>query len=159
MTYRTLWNKSTKGQAMVEAAFVLFILVLFAFGITEFGRAMYNKNTLNNAARAGARAAVVTNPLDSLPRTYNSNSAVDNIQQNIFGSLFNITKSQVTATVCVADSTGACISKTTATSGDVIKVTVQYGTAGSPGTGFQSVVPKLILIRNVLTGQASMRYE
>ena len=45
---------------MVEMAFVIFLLVLLVFGITEFGRAMYTKNTLNNAARAGARVAVVT---------------------------------------------------------------------------------------------------
>ena len=42
---------------MVEMAFVLFLLVVLIFGMTEFGRAMYIKNTLNNAARAGVRAA------------------------------------------------------------------------------------------------------
>jgi Flp pilus assembly protein TadG len=52
-----------KGQAMVEMAFVIFLLVLLVFGMTEFGRAMYTKNTLNNAARAGARAAVVTSDI------------------------------------------------------------------------------------------------
>ena len=45
---------------MVEMALVIGLLVLLVFGMTEFGRAMYTKNTLTNAARAGARAAVVT---------------------------------------------------------------------------------------------------
>lgn len=34
-------------------------------GLFEFGRIMYIKNTLNNAARAGARAAVVTPRYDA----------------------------------------------------------------------------------------------
>ena len=42
-----------KGQALVEMAIMLPILVLFVFGITEFGRAMYIKNCLNNAAGQG----------------------------------------------------------------------------------------------------------
>src|SRR5689334_11210220 len=100
MIFPKSWHNQIKGQAMVETALVLFILVLFVFGITEFGRAMYTKNTLNNAARAAARAAVVTSPLNNLPRTYTSASTNDNIKQNIFGSLFYITQSQVTATVC-----------------------------------------------------------
>ena len=139
---------------MVETAFVLFILVLLAFGITEFGRAMYTKNTLNNGARAGARAAVVTNPLDNLPRTYTSASTSDNIQQNIFGSLFYINKApaKLSASVCVADNAGNCTAKATAATGDTVKVTITY-------TGFTSVVPKLIPITNTLVGTASMRYE
>jgi Flp pilus assembly protein TadG len=151
MFFRALLHKRSKGQAMVETAFVLFILVTIAFGITEFGRALYTKNTLNNAARAGVRAAVVTSPLNGLQRTY-TNVAGDNIQQNIFGSLFYMNKALVTANVCVADNTGACTASTKAVSGDVVKVTVTY-------TGFKSVVPKLAKITGTLVGQASMRYE
>src|SRR5690348_4657403 len=71
MIFPKSWHNQIKGQAMVEAAFVLFILVLLTFGITEFGRAMYTKNTLNNAARAGARCAIVRLPsgCNSTPTT------------------------------------------------------------------------------------------
>ena len=139
---------------MVETAFVLFILITIAFGTTEFGRAMYTKNTLNNAARAGVRAAVVTNPLNNLPRTYTINSSADNIQQNIFGSIFYVNKdpSVLSATVCVADNNGDCTASATAVTGNIIKVTVSY-------SGFQSVVPNLTRITSSLVGQASMRYE
>lgn len=54
------------GQALVEMAFVLPLLLLILFGIIEFGRALYITNTLTNAAREGARRASVTPspPLD-----------------------------------------------------------------------------------------------
>ncbi len=51
-----------RGNAMVEFALVLPILVLVVFGITEFGRAWMTLNVMNAAAREGARLAVVTGP-------------------------------------------------------------------------------------------------
>lgn len=50
-----------KGAVLVETAIILPLLLLVVFGIFEFGRAMYITNTLNNAARYGARLAVVSN--------------------------------------------------------------------------------------------------
>jgi hypothetical protein len=52
--------KRNKGQTLIETALMLFVLMLIALGITEFARAWYTKNSLKNAARQGARAAVVT---------------------------------------------------------------------------------------------------
>ncbi len=52
-----------RGAAMVELALSLMILMLIVFGITEFGRVMYTKLLLNNAAREAARTAVVTDPI------------------------------------------------------------------------------------------------
>lgn len=49
-----------KGQALVELAILLPLLLLIVFGITEFGRALYIKNSLTNAAREGARRASVS---------------------------------------------------------------------------------------------------
>ncbi|MGC2424893.1 MAG: TadE/TadG family type IV pilus assembly protein [Nitrospirota bacterium] len=48
---------SKKGQALVELALVLPILLLLALGITEFGRAWYYDNALDDAVRAGVRKA------------------------------------------------------------------------------------------------------
>ena len=48
------------GSALVELAIILPLLVLIAFGICEFGWAMYVNNSLGNAAREGARLAAVT---------------------------------------------------------------------------------------------------
>lgn len=49
-----------KGAVLVETAIILPILLLIVFGIFEFGRAMFIVNTLNNAAREGARRAAVS---------------------------------------------------------------------------------------------------
>ncbi len=47
------------GQALVEAALTIPILLLIAVGIFEFGRAYQTWQILTNAAREGARIAVV----------------------------------------------------------------------------------------------------
>ena len=52
-------KKSQAGQAMVEMALVLPILVVLVGGILDFGWLFYNKISLNNAAREGARYAVI----------------------------------------------------------------------------------------------------
>ncbi len=54
--------KCSKGNAMIEFALVFPLLLLIVFGITEFGRAIRVVQTLNAAAREGARVAAVTNP-------------------------------------------------------------------------------------------------
>jgi Flp pilus assembly protein TadG len=48
------------GQTMVELAIVLPVLLVLLIGIIQFGIAFNNYLTLTDAARAGARKAVVT---------------------------------------------------------------------------------------------------
>jgi len=48
------------GNAVVEFALVLPILLLVVFGITEFGRMILTTNILNTASREGARLAAVS---------------------------------------------------------------------------------------------------
>jgi len=50
------------GAALIEAAFVLPILLVLAMGMLDFGRAFHTKSLLDQAAREGARIAVVTSP-------------------------------------------------------------------------------------------------
>lgn len=47
-----------RGQAAVELALVLPVLLLVVFGIVEFGRGLSAYLTIQNAAREGARLAV-----------------------------------------------------------------------------------------------------
>jgi Flp pilus assembly protein TadG len=47
------------GQAMVEFALVAPMFLLLLFSIIDFGRAVYYIQALNNAAREGARYAIV----------------------------------------------------------------------------------------------------
>jgi len=51
--------KTLRGQALVEFALALPLLILLLVGIFDFGRAIYAYNTLNNAAREAGRLAIV----------------------------------------------------------------------------------------------------
>lgn len=48
-----------RGQDLVEYAIVFPVLMLLVLGIFEFGRILYSYNAIANAAREGARFAVV----------------------------------------------------------------------------------------------------
>lgn len=49
----------SRGQTLAEFALVLPVLLLVMMGIVDFGRAVWAYNTLSNAAREGARVAIV----------------------------------------------------------------------------------------------------
>ena len=53
--------RSESGQALLEAALTLPLLLLVSVGIFEFGRAYQTWQVLTNAAREGARVAVLPN--------------------------------------------------------------------------------------------------
>jgi len=48
-----------RGQTLVEFALILPVFVLILVGIVDLGRAVYAYHTINNAAREGARQAIV----------------------------------------------------------------------------------------------------
>jgi Flp pilus assembly protein TadG len=55
-------RSNNRGNAVVEFALILPLLLLIVFGITEFGRAWMVVNVMATASREGARLAVVTGP-------------------------------------------------------------------------------------------------
>jgi Flp pilus assembly protein TadG len=62
-TMRKNWTKNAeKGQALLEFAAVTLVFFTLAFGIIEFGRALWTWNTIVQATRAGARYATVATP-------------------------------------------------------------------------------------------------
>ena len=52
------WTGFQKAQALIEFALVSPVLLLLLFGIVDIGRGIFYYNTINHAAREGARAAV-----------------------------------------------------------------------------------------------------
>ncbi len=48
-----------EGQALVELAIVLPVLILILVGIMEFGLLIYNQQVITNATREGARFGIV----------------------------------------------------------------------------------------------------
>lgn len=63
-----------RGAAIIEVALTLPLLLLVAVGIFEFGRAYQTSQVLTNAAREGARVAILPNQAadaaESRVRTY-----------------------------------------------------------------------------------------
>jgi Flp pilus assembly protein TadG len=55
-------RRSEKGAALLEAAITIPMLLLIAVGIFEFGRAYQTWQVITNAAREGARVAVLPDP-------------------------------------------------------------------------------------------------
>ena len=53
-----------RGQSLVEFALILPVFILLLVGIFDLGRAVYAYNTINNAARQGARLAIVDQTID-----------------------------------------------------------------------------------------------
>jgi hypothetical protein len=54
-----------RGVALVELGISIFVLITITFGITEFGRAIYQYNTLAKAARDAARFLSTRDPTDT----------------------------------------------------------------------------------------------
>jgi Flp pilus assembly protein TadG len=55
----TIDRKNEKGTSMAEFAVVALVFFMIIFGIIEFGRLLYTHNALTDAARRGARYAVL----------------------------------------------------------------------------------------------------
>src|SRR4051812_11072512 len=65
MRSRTLVRKlarDTSGAALIEAAFVLPVLLVLVFGAIDFGMYMWQWNAVDKAAHLGARKAIVLDP-------------------------------------------------------------------------------------------------
>ena len=50
---------SSRGQSLVEFALAAPVIILLIFAVFDFGRAIYAYNAVSNAAREGARVAIV----------------------------------------------------------------------------------------------------
>jgi Flp pilus assembly protein TadG len=147
-----------KGQTMVETALMLIFLMLIIMGIMEFGRAMYFKNTANNAARGVARVAVVTPNLAGPDLGANNNVDCSSGGTLTLGTLtitdfcsrfVPITKGLVTVKIHISQPDGSDRTGNAVTGDTVdVKVTVP----------FESLT-NLITISPTLVGEASMRYE
>jgi Flp pilus assembly protein TadG len=62
-------RRSERGTALLETAIVLPLLLFVAVGIIEFGRAYQTWQVLTNAAREGARVAVLPGTTDGAVTT------------------------------------------------------------------------------------------
>ena len=62
---RTPLRKNERGAALIEAAVTIPLILLISVGIFEFGRAYQTWQVLTNAAREGARQAILVDKTDA----------------------------------------------------------------------------------------------
>jgi len=145
-------DKHCGGQALVELAIILPLLLLLILGVFEFGRAMYVKNTLTHAARAGARSAVVTYGITNGSANVNTSciygtSGNDQVFKSACTSLYQgVRKNNVTISITLP--------RTPPTSGDMVTVSVVW-------SNYKTAAPSFIPSLNNITlkGETAMRYE
>ena len=81
------FRRQPRGQALVEFALALPILILLLVGIFDFGRAVYAFNTVNNAAREGARVAIVDQNCNAIGQAARQHAVSLNVSWAYDGSL------------------------------------------------------------------------
>lgn len=79
--------REPRGQALVEFALILPILILLLVGIFDFGRAIYAFNTVNNAAREAVRVAIVDQNCDVVGEEAESRASSITVDWTFDGSL------------------------------------------------------------------------
>jgi Flp pilus assembly protein TadG len=65
-----------RGQALMEFALVIPIFLLLLVGLFDLGRGVFSYNTLTNAAREGARLAIVNQDVPSIVAHAKAQSAI-----------------------------------------------------------------------------------
>ena len=88
------------GQALVEFALISVIFFLLLFGIIEGARAIYAYNTVANAARVGARTAIVNQDLTAVEAAVITEAvALDLTADNVTFTPCSVKPCNVTVTV------------------------------------------------------------
>lgn len=105
-------RRDQRGTAMIEMAFTLPLLLLISIGIIEFGRAFQTWQVVTNAAREGARVAVLPGYTDAM--------VTSRVQQYIQAGVLS---AGVTPTISIQRSVAVSYGTGTATGS---KVTVSY---------------------------------
>lgn len=101
-----------KGQALVEFALVIPLFLLLLVGLFDLGRAVFAYNTLTNAAREGARIAIVNQYKPSIIQRAKDQTAIvelndpsvsiDFYQVNADGTADTSTRCALVAVGCLA---------------------------------------------------------
>lgn len=121
--YHGFTRPRTRGQSLVEFALIFPILILMLVAIFDLGRAVFAYNSITNAAREGARLAIVNQDVTRIKtRATNQASMAD---KNFSG---------VTVTFLELGSTGTASSTACAPLQIGCVARVQYSTVFRPAT-------------------------
>lgn len=139
---KTPRSENRRGAAMVEMALVLPVFLLVLMGMIEFGRAIMVGQLVTNAAREGARMAI----LDG-----STNSSVSASIKSFLTTAAGVGDGDITVTITVDGVANGSLAS--AESKDLVEVNV--------GIPFQKVsyLPPTFLQGTQLTGMSAMRHE
>jgi Flp pilus assembly protein TadG len=135
-------RRGRRGNAVLDAALVLPILLSLTFGTVEYGYYFFMKHSLEGAAREGARAAIVPSTANNTPVTTAVATALNAAGLN--SSLTTLdNKYTLSISPAVTSASGTAIT---------VSVTASWGTVGIRPLG-------LIGSAKVVSGTAVMRKE
>lgn len=135
-------RRKQAGVAAVEFAILLVPMLSILFGIAEFGRVMYQYNTIAKAARDAARVMSTQTPSDPDYPTLVNNATCLAVYGNQGCTGSPLLPGMTTAMVSLCDrlSCAATHANVATGSGVINLVTVTIGTANNPYT-FNSLAP------------------
>jgi Flp pilus assembly protein TadG len=120
-----------RGQAMVEFALVIPIFMLVLSGILDFGFSLYSRMTVINAAREGARAAVMVSDVTTIPLVVStqvistaSSGGITVVSANVHVTCVN--GATTTTSPCNFNNNYSSSHTDGAQAGDFVSVTVNY---------------------------------
>jgi Flp pilus assembly protein TadG len=125
-----------RGQTVVEFALVVPVFLLLVFGVLDFGRAVYEYNTIVNAARQGARYGIIN---------FTDGPGIKAAAKAAAGPL-GIADANITIRCFAYGSSSGSVTQTctTVTPGDQISVQVDYAYTSLMST-FLKVAPTINL--------------
>ena len=148
-TFRLKKKDARRGAAMVEMALVLPVFLMLVMGIIEFGRGMMVSNLVTNAAREGARMAVLDGSTNAEVQT-----AVRTFLQGAISS--SLTTSDIGITITVTPAPGNpnpanVLANTSPRDLIAVQVALPFNKV--------ALIPGKYLAGRTLTGNSAMRHE
>jgi Flp pilus assembly protein TadG len=130
---RTRLTRNERGAALIEAAITIPMILLISVAIFEFGRAYQTWQVLTNAAREGARVAILSGTTDAEVRSAVNNYISIGQLQTVSDGNINVNR-----TAPLGPNTGSQITVSYPFSfmvlGPVIRLVNPSSTAGAPLT-------------------------
>jgi Flp pilus assembly protein TadG len=115
---------NSRGQSLVEFSLSVLVLLMLLFGVVEVGRMVLVYTTVANAAKAGARYAIVNGADSGSPCSSADSSACVTTVKN-FASAGGLNTSILLVSVNYPSTTGVCSTTSNAT-GCWVRVTANY---------------------------------
>lgn len=145
--------RGEKGQALVELAFVLPLVLLFLFGIIDFGLALNTQNEETNIANIAVREAAVIGTTSTVTCTLNGVATTEHYLSQWTQCEAQVLGETPPANVCVYD-TETSPTGTTYTTGDPVEVQLS-----SPFGWLKLITDKVGDLSSTIGASATMRVE